>query len=265
MPSSTSPSTKIGVVPYINALPLYYYFGRPVQKEVPSKLIELLLLKRLDLALIPAFAFLDTPALHPILEAGVIQSLGPVESVCLFYDKKLASPKDITSLSITTDSVTSINLFKVIYSTFWGKNFDQLVIKTTKHINRLEIGDKALFFERHGQKKLDLGEEWTKNTGLPFVFALWACHGSVDQQIIQELIIAKKKGIANCEQIALNLTQYPIKKVLPYLTKSIHYEITRPGLQGLKKFQDYCFELGLVKEKRHLGLFETHHQPVNSI
>ncbi len=37
----------------------------------------------------------------------------------------------------------------------------------------LLIGDPALDARRVGSK-LDLGEEWTRLTGLPFVYAVWA-------------------------------------------------------------------------------------------
>ena len=40
----------------------------------------------------------------------------------------------------------------------------------------LIIGDPALFLdvEAAGVEKIDLGEEWTAMTGLPFVWAFWA-------------------------------------------------------------------------------------------
>ncbi len=40
----------------------------------------------------------------------------------------------------------------------------------------LIIGDTALFLDHAtaGAQKIDLGDEWTSTTGLPFVYALWA-------------------------------------------------------------------------------------------
>ena len=40
----------------------------------------------------------------------------------------------------------------------------------------LIIGDPALFLDerRRRLRKIDLGEEWTAMTGLPFVWAFWA-------------------------------------------------------------------------------------------
>ena len=40
----------------------------------------------------------------------------------------------------------------------------------------LVIGDAALFFNhaRAGAEKVDLGEQWTKMSGLPFIWAFWA-------------------------------------------------------------------------------------------
>src|SRR6266545_3592726 len=49
----------------------------------------------------------------------------------------------------------------------------------------LLIGDPALFLdhERLGAEKIDLGEQWTSMTGLPFVWAFWAVPAALlDQQ-----------------------------------------------------------------------------------
>ena len=40
----------------------------------------------------------------------------------------------------------------------------------------LIIGDPALYLDHRGARlrKIDLGDEWTRLTGLPFVWAFWA-------------------------------------------------------------------------------------------
>ncbi len=62
----------------------------------------------------------------------------------------------------------------------------------------LVIGDNALFADHKalGVRKIDLGEEWSAMTGLPFVYAFWAGRpgivGPADVRALQE---ARDRGV----------------------------------------------------------------------
>lgn len=243
---------KIGVVPYINALPLYRYLPYPVTYGTPAQLTRQMETGDLDIALLPTFAFFQNPSFHPLFEGGVIQSRGPVESVALFYSKNREDPVWIRSINYSEESITSIALFKVIYSLFWKQDLSRLIYLNSEAEGRLMIGDKALFYENPDMKKLDLGEEWTRETGLPFVYAFWVSREKPSQEVVEAFVQAKKEGLVRREEIIRSINDYPQMRIRNYLTKNIHYEMTLPALEGLKKFQDYCLELGLLKERRPL-------------
>ncbi len=243
---------KIGIVPYLNALPLTRYLPYRLTYGTPAQLTRQMEKGELDIALLPTFAFFKQPSLIPLFEGGVIQSKGAVESVALFYPKDLEGPLWIRSINYSEESITSIALFKVIYSLYWKQSLNRLSSLNGKAQGKLMIGDQALFYKNPDLNKLDLGEEWTKWTSLPFVYALWVSREQVAPEVISAFVQAKKEGLSHREEIIQGINDYPKDRIRHYLTKSIQYEITLPALEGLRKFQDYCLELGLLKERRQL-------------
>lgn len=239
---------KLGMVPYINALPLWKYLTHPVHLAHPSELKRLILNRALDYALLPVLAYLNNPELEIIPEAGVISSNGPVQSVGIYYDPKLNSPRDIESLKLTPDSVTSVGLTKVILTQKWNRDWQELTINPSYQPQAyLEIGDKALFFEQKSEFKFcDLGEEWTQWTQLPFVYAVWVKRKGVSTEMESDLIRSKQQGLDKIEEIISEIHDYPRNVVHPYLTKSIQYEMTPQALKGLELFREKAFKGGLI-------------------
>ncbi|MBI2340478.1 MAG: hypothetical protein HYU99_08980 [Deltaproteobacteria bacterium] len=243
---------KIGAPPYINTLPLVRYLAQTVVFGAPRELEEKMGAGELDVALLPIFSFFKNPSWQVAYEAGVIQSCGPVESVALFYRKNLDHPSKIKSIKYSEESVTSVSLFKVIYSVFWKHDLSILEARNPQPDAQLHIGDKAIFFNEPGYKRLDLGEEWTKQTGLPFIYAAWVSRKPLSQEMLGALIAAKKEGLARREEIVRGLHDLPLDRMRFYLTKSIQYDFTLKSLEGIEKFKDLCFEMGLLKGKRKL-------------
>lgn len=243
---------RVGVVPYLNALPLTKFLGHPLTFGTPRQLDSQMRQGKLDVALLPVFSFLQNPSFLPLYEAGGIQSDGPVESVALFYREKFDTPSLIRTINYSQESITSVSLFKVIYSHFWRMNLKTLIETKENPDARLLIGDKALFFNEPGFTRLDLGEEWKKQTSLPFVYAIWVSREPLEKEEIKMLVDAKKEGLKRIDEIIAGVKDWPQECVRPYLTKSIQYEINIKSLEGLKKFQDYCYEIGILEEKRRL-------------
>lgn len=232
---------KIGVVPYLNALPLYHFLDQEVLLETPVKLTQMMETGDLDLALLPVFSYFQHPEWHIIPEAGGIISSGPVESVLIFYKKHIEKPADIKTIQYTSDSKTSVGLTKVLRHFFWKA---PPLIETTDHPDAiLEIGDRALTFDHTGYQVIDLGEIWTNWTKLPFVYAAWISRKPLSEDIKNQLIQSKEKGLKNIKEI-IDLDS-PISQDIrkPYLTKSIQYDLTPEALEGMKLYQDYLSRL----------------------
>ena len=109
-----------------------------------------------------------------------------------------------------------------------------------RFLPRLLIGDPAIAFRQHATcSVLDLGKEWYRFTGLPFVFARWCLRTDhpYEQEIIHVLQQAKEKGIQELTEIAAASTDPAF--ALRYFTEYIHYECGVEEERGIKLFQDF--------------------------
>ncbi len=116
----------------------------------PKELKKQLLEGTLDAAFISASAYLDNRDTLDALPLGIAAKC-KAHSVLLFPGPESLSPA----------SETSIILLRVLSHHFWKRPIT----------GKLVIGDEALSCSG---PCLDLGEEWHKATGLPFLFALLA-------------------------------------------------------------------------------------------
>lgn len=237
---------KLGLVPYLNALPLHAYLTHPFVLLPPSTLEKKIFAGEIDLALLPTLSYLKRKDLIPLFEAGLIQSMGAVESVMVSYPQKLGHPSQIRSIKFTSESVTSIALFKVIYRFYWNGSLDQLQLDHSPQAAYLEIGDKAFNLPSKGRVLIDLGQVWSEWTGLPFIYALWVARTPPSKEIIQKIIEARKKGMQNLDFLCSKQKILPADQALHYLTKCMRYEMDEKSLEAITLFQQYCFELGLI-------------------
>ncbi len=80
--------TRIGSVPYINAMPLVEGLGRSLKSTVllhtPARLHELVLEGKVDIALLPVVSYLENPELRLIPGTGIVCH-GEVRSVKAFH------------------------------------------------------------------------------------------------------------------------------------------------------------------------------------
>lgn len=242
---------RIGAVPYLNALPLTRFISHPITYGVPAVLEAQMKAGEIDVALLPIFSFLNSNY-HSLLRCGVIQSNGPVESVLLFHRKEIAHPGQIKTIQITPESRTSIALFKAIYSLHWGLKWEALQLTDDSPDAILEIGDKALAFDDPRYVSMDLGKLWQDWTGLPFVFAGWVSRGPEGEAFAPVLLEARRQGLARIDEIVQSTRDFPEARLRHYLTTSIQYEMVPASLDGIRKYQDCCFELGLIREKRSI-------------
>ena len=99
----------------------------------------------------------------------------------------------------------------------------------------LVIGDRALAQRKISPFIFDLGLEWKKFTGLPFVFAAWVSNKKLDKDFINSFNEANKVGVSKIETIVrensflkFNLTEY--------YTKYISFQFTDAKQRAMKLF-----------------------------
>jgi chorismate dehydratase len=259
---------RIGAVGYLNARPLTWALDRSPERwairyDLPSVCAALLHRGDTDLGLIPSIEYLQAPDYRLVPGVG-IGSRGPIASVALYTRVPIDA---IRTIALDTSSRTSVTLIRVlchhhfrIAPTFVSHGPD-LAAMTREFDAGLLIGDPAFDadHERLGLTKIDLGEQWTMMTGLPFIYAAWTGRpGAVAAGDIRTLQEAQAEGVASREDIAAEYGKGdPARaaRAASYLRDNVKYGLGPDEAAGLQSFLDYAAELGLAPRRRALEFF----------
>ncbi len=252
---------RIGAVSYLNARPLVFGLEQglaaervELSYEVPSQLSDRMAAGELEIGLLPVFELARIPDLEIAPGLGIVTH-GPAKSVLLVSRRPL---DEVRRVALDPESRTSNALARVLFDRVWGGRpaFDtgpvELAAALADHDAVVRIGDKALFEPLpDGVTAHDLGAVWTRHTGLPFVFAVWACRpGVLDDELYRALHASRREGHKVLEQIAADYTwngrQYP-EIALEYLRSHILFRFGADELRALRLFLDACARLGLVE------------------
>ena len=244
-------SVRLGCVKYLNARPLIRGWRGNVEFDHPSALCQRLAKGELDVALVSSFEFLRNP-IYRIVDNVSISSDGPVYSVVVAHRGEFSK---IEEIELDPASETAVNLLRCLLAELWltprltGGGSDKAGSART----RLIIGDQAIRFRQNladGYQFWDLGEQWKKLTGLPFVYALWLIRPEVPdaKSIAQRLRGLRDENLANIPAIASEAVAdvADSKQVITqeFLDRYYH-EYLRFGFgtlekQGLQTFADLC-------------------------
>lgn len=239
---------RIGCVSYLNAKPLLHGWRGPVVLDHPARLAADLAAGRLDVALVPAFELLAHPG-YRVVDGVSISSRGPVFSVFLAYRGALA---DVREISLDPASLTSANLLRVLLAEFQGLRPEFVSHEAPA---RLLIGNQALAFRRaHGEeiKYFDLGEEWTRATGLPFVYALWLIRRGVPDAagVADSLRQLKASGLAHIPEIVAAEREWDATFRDRYLREHIRYDFGPEEKRGLEFYRELLVRHGRIDPTR---------------
>ena len=254
------PALRVGAVQYLNTKPLVHGLaaaGIEVVYDLPSRLADRLADRRLDVALIPTVEVFRGG--HRIISDACIGCRGPVMSVKLFFR---TLPSRVTTLAVDEGSRTSAALARILLAERYGVSprIEPLPIGSgladTRADAVLLIGDRAIGDagrDRMGgsfQLLWDLGDEWCRWTGLPFVFAVWAARDGIDAgSLSRHLSLARDAGRANLAAIAAaeaaahGLT---VPQCLSYLRDNLHYDLGPRERESLDLFRRYAARHGLA-------------------
>lgn len=243
---------RLGVVSYLNAEPLVFGLdGEPavrLERDLPSRVAQRLHAGEIDLGMIPSIEYANGD--YAIVPGIAIGSRGPVRSVSLFHPGPIES---IRRVALDTSSRTSVVLAKVLLRERLGRDPEyvpmgpslQEMLKAADAA--LLIGDPALYFEGD-VPRLDLGEEWARVTGLPFVYAFWAGpSGAVSPAEVRRLQEALRQGVASVGAIAQGYKgQGRAAQNESYLRTNIVYGLGDAEALGLREFYRRAHSLGLI-------------------
>ena len=290
--SSTSfrPAVHVGAVQYLNTKPLVHGLasaaseGQPPLNliyDLPSRLADRLQAGMLDVALIPIVEVFRGG--WRVISDVCIGCRGPVMSVKLFFR---TAPERVTRIALDEGSRTSAALAQVLLHERFSVRpaVERLPIgsgvESTDADAVLLIGDRAI--GPHGgpaphdhrsrgrqagsfQLVWDLGDEWCRWTGLPFVFAVWAARADVVTDALEpQLMAARDRGVANLAAIAAveaarhGLT---VPQCLSYLRDNLHYQIGPAERDAIRRFHALTDSLGLLRSTPRKGAEAGARQP----
>jgi chorismate dehydratase len=258
----------IGAVGYLNARPLTWALDRQTDRwriryDLPSVCSALLHAGDVDLGLVPSIDYLQSPEYRLVPGVG-IGSRGPIASVALYSRGPVA---DIRQIALDTSSRTSVTLIRVLcrhrfrIEPRFVPHRPDLAVMTRDYDAGLLIGDPAFDADHEalGLRKVDLGEEWTAMTGLPFVYAAWTGRrGAVGPGDVEALQAAQEEGVASVDQIAAEYGRGDAARAARaavYLRDNVRYGLGPEEAAGLQLFLDYASELGLAPRRRVLEFF----------
>lgn len=263
------PQVRLASVPFVNADPLTWGFRRSafgsafaISNHVPSRIADLMRAAEVDVGLIPVVEYQRVPGLQ-ILPHLCVASRRHARSVLLASRVPMTA---IRSIALDVNSRTSVALLKTILEyrgirdVCYSVQEPSIPAMLRQNDAALIIGDPALACDTSGLTVWDLGEEWAKITGLPFVFAVWALREGADMPTgLHPFLESRREGLAHIETIAQEAAPrlgLPPASVECYLRSNIHYELGPEELRGLDLFLRQAFELRLVPGRQPIRFLE---------
>jgi chorismate dehydratase len=252
---------RLGRIAYVNMAPVFYRVDAAYEElaGVPTALNESLLAGECDLAPISSIEYARHADRLRILPRLCVSSQGAVESIQLVSKAPL---ERVRSIAVTPESATSVVLTRVLLPEAEHVPLDEATDADAK----LLIGDAALrsAFE-DPTPHYDLGRLWLERTGLPMVFAVWACpepppDGLADLE--KALVASVRLARAEPEQLAYEASErygYPAGFLARYFEK-LRYSFGPRERAGLLTFLELARDAGELDRVPELRF--VHEEPV---
>ncbi len=235
---------RVGAVSYLNTKPLIYGFEHGLMADTvelkidyPSKIASMLLENNIDVGLVPV-AVIPEMKEHYIISDYCIGCDGTVGSVGLFSEVPL---NKIEKILLDYQSRSSVQLLKILANDFWKINpvfeetSDEYQSKISGNTAALIIGDRALQQRKISSFMYDLGLEWKKYTGLPFVFAAWISNKKLDEGFIAEFNEANAFGLKNLNAV-IRKNETDVFNIADYYNRYISFHLNEEKMEALSLF-----------------------------
>ena len=261
-------SVRVSAVEYLNARPLVEGLeGRTglfdLQFDLPARCAAHLHEGSADLALIPSIEYLQN-AEYRMVPNLAVASEGAVASVALFTTRPVTS---LRSIAVDSNSRTAAMLLRILCAEAW--EIEPKLVRLRPDLDvmlkrcdaALIIGDAALFLdhEQKGLDKVDLGEEWTVLTSLPFVWAAWVGRrDALAAEHGQALAAARAQGEQAIDDIVARHCPDDEERRETgrrYLRENVSFGLDERAHDGLRKFYEYAYEQRLVQVQRDVRFY----------
>jgi chorismate dehydratase len=272
-------SPRIGCVKYLNARPLIRGWEDEVDFDHPSALCSKLAAGELDLALVSSFEFLRNPT-YRIVDDISISSAGPVYSVIVAYRGDIS---EVEEIELDPAAETSGNLLRCLLAevqlaprvqhspdilSVGPADVSPAVAKAiSSRCARLLIGDQAIRFRQIHAGEFhfwDLGEQWNKLVGLPFVYALWLIRPEVRdfKSVANRLRALRDENLANLDHLIAEVVaprtrrdpghrkEFDPQFCARYYREHLRFSFGEKEKEGLSEFYKRCVKQRLLLQEQ---------------
>ena len=215
----------------------------------PSECADRLIAGQTDIGLIPVAMIASMKEYH-IVSDYCLSTQGEVRTVLLVSNTPFS---EIKKIYMDFRSRSSVALCKILAAKAWKREFEwqpasrDFEITSLKHGEAaVMIGDRCFEYARFFSFRLDLGLEWKKFSGLPFVFACWVSAKPLPEHFITLFNQALREGLSRKDE-AVALLKEGAKatpaEVIDYLNNNIDFNFDDQKKKALSKFIGYINEL----------------------
>lgn len=234
---------RLGRISYANMAPVFYRVDADYDEvqAVPTALNRMLVDGEIDVAPISSIHYARNAGTLRLMPRLCVSSEGAVESIQLVTKTPL---ERLRTVAVTPESATTVVLTKVLFP-----DAEHVPLGEEAEA-KLLIGDAALksSFE-DPTPHYDLGRLWLEKTGLPMVFAVWACREPVAAGMVEledAFVASLDRARAEPEQLAYESAErygYPAGFLARYFEK-LRYSFGPRERAGLYTFLEMARDVG---------------------
>ncbi|MGB3399636.1 MAG: menaquinone biosynthesis protein [Candidatus Deferrimicrobiaceae bacterium] len=265
---TAEPMIRVGRIPFLNLLPIFRVLETRLPMEHvrfvsghPSELNRKLRGEKLDVSPSSSIEYGKFPERYLLCPDISISSRSKVMSVLLFSHRPVIDlPGD--PIAVTNSSDTSVLLLEILLREFLGKK-NRLVrtsLSASEALLRypayLAIGDEAIRGGLSGAAAhvTDLGEWWNRETGAPFVFALWIVsrnalreRGEHLRRFARTLISAKRIAREEMDREDDHIVgpEWIPRDFLSEYWRNLSYDLSAE-IEGLERFFRLAVKIGRI-------------------
>jgi chorismate dehydratase len=238
---------RLGRISYLNMAPVFHGLDADVEevRGVPTELNAALMDGHVDVAPISSIEWARNARELLLLRRLCVSSEGAAGSIQLVTELPLS---EVRRVAVTPESATSTVLTKILLSRAELVSFDD------EADARLLIGDAALrsAFD-DPTPHYDLGRLWLERTGLPMVFAVWACPDPPPagiRELEEALVESVKRARREAGHLAAEVSAeygYPAGWIARYF-EQLRYSFGSRERAGLRRFLELARDAGELDE-----------------
>jgi chorismate dehydratase len=167
---------------------------------------------------------------------------GEIATVALFSEVPIPGIKKIY---LDYQSRSSVALLKFLVKEYWGINPEIVQAENDDYRKEIKgttaglvIGDRAFEQRKISTFIYDLGSEWRKITGLPFVFAAWISIKELPADFIKKFNEANALGLSHIDEIVKE-TRFDLYDLSKYYNLHLSYRLDEQKKKGMELFLKY--------------------------